>query len=103
MHFTRFFWLRCIAEVYNIGGGRYSNCSMIEAISLCEDITGNKLEWNYSEQNRLGDHIRWISDIEKFTSHFPSWQLRYNVPQILQEIYHLNQERWLSQETVNHD
>ncbi|MCT7952757.1 NAD-dependent epimerase/dehydratase family protein [Ancylothrix sp. C2] len=81
-------------EVYNSGGGRHSNCSMLEAIQICEEISGNKLNWTYVEQNRIGDHIWWISDNGKFSSHYPNWKMKYNVQQILQEIYGFNQERW---------
>jgi CDP-paratose 2-epimerase len=81
-------------EVYNIGGSRYSNCSMLEAIALCEEITGKKMNWSYSESNRIGDHIWWISDVSKFQSHYPDWQFTYNVKDILQEIYTNNTTRW---------
>jgi CDP-paratose 2-epimerase len=82
------------AEVYNIGGGRESNCSMIEAIDLCEKITGRKMNYSYSEDNRSGDHIWYISDLRKFKKRYPSWSLKYDVPRILQEIYEFNRERW---------
>ena len=81
-------------EVYNIGGGRFSNCSMLEGIDLCEQIAGRKLNWTYSEQNRVGDHIWWIGDNGKFASHYPDWTLAYDVPRILREIYEFNVERW---------
>ena len=81
-------------EVYNIGGGRFSNCSMLEGIDLCEQIAGCKLNWTYSEQNRVGDHIWWIGDNGKFASHYPDWTLAYDVPRILREIYEFNVERW---------
>ena len=74
-------------EVYNIGGGRFSNCSMQEAIALCEEIAGRKMNVTYSETNRIGDHIWWISSVEKFKSHYPDWQLSYDIPAILREIY----------------
>ena len=73
-------------EVYNIGGSRHSNCSMLEAISLCEEISGNKLNWSYKEDNRIGDHIWWISDVAKFQAHYPGWQYRYDLRGILTEI-----------------
>lgn len=92
--FYEFFKTPRVGEVYNIGGGRDSNCSMLEAIDLCENITGKKLNWTYSEQNRAGDHIWWISDTGKFSKHYPNWQLQYDIPQILQEIYAHNLERW---------
>lgn len=74
-------------EVYNIGGSRFSNCSMQEAVSICEEITGKKMKVKYTNENRIGDHIWWISSVEKFKSHYPNWKLTYDVPAILREIY----------------
>ena len=93
--FDAFYQAPRIAEVYNIGGGRQSNCSMLEAIDLCQEIAQRDLQWTYSESNRVGDHIWWVSDLSKFKSHYPNWDLQYDVPAILQEIYDLNKERWL--------
>ena len=81
-------------EVYNIGGGRFSNCSMLEAINQCEAIVGHALKWSYSETNRVGDHIWWVSDNGKFAAQFPEWRLTYDVPLILREIYEHNRGRW---------
>jgi CDP-paratose 2-epimerase len=67
---------------------------MIEAIQICEQIAERKLNWTYADTNRVGDHIWWISDNGKFSHHYPNWQLKYNVNQILQEIYQFNVERW---------
>ena len=92
--FYEFYKAPRIGEVYNMGGGRASNCSMLEAIELCQQITGQTLDWRYAEENRMGDHIWWISDLSKFQRHYPAWQLTRNVPAILQEIYSSNQERW---------
>lgn len=92
--FDAFFQKPRIAEIYNIGGGRESNCSILEAIQLCEQITGKPVRWQYSETNRTGDHIWWISDLRKFKSHYPEWKLQYNVPSILREIFEYNRERW---------
>jgi CDP-paratose 2-epimerase len=74
-------------EVYNIGGSRFSNCSMLEAISICEDIANKKLEYTYTDDNRSGDHIWYISDVRKFQSHFPDWQYKYKLRTIFEEIY----------------
>lgn len=74
-------------EVYNAGGGRHSNCSMLEAIAVCEEITGKKMNWSYSETNRIGDHIWWISDVSKFKVHYPDWDFRFNLDDILQQIF----------------
>ena len=84
---------RC-GEVYNMGGGALSNCSMLEAIDLCQEISGKPLDWEYVEQNRKGDHIWYISDVSRFKSHFPKWHIRYNVESILRDIYESNAERW---------
>ena len=92
--FYEFFKAPRVAQVYNTGGGRYSNCSMLEAIEICQEIVGRELKWTYSEQNRIGDHIWWISDNNKFSQHYPNWKLKYNVPQILREIYECNYKRW---------
>lgn len=81
-------------EVYNIGGGRMSNCSMLEAIDLCENIAQRPLSWTLSDDNRAGDHIWWISDTRKFQQHYPSWQQEYDVPRVLREIYEANVDKW---------
>jgi CDP-paratose 2-epimerase len=73
-------------EVYNMGGSRHSNCSMLEAIRICEDITDRKLNYDYSDVNRIGDHIWYISDVSKFQSHYPAWNYKYDLRQILEEI-----------------
>jgi CDP-paratose 2-epimerase len=73
--------------IYNIGGGRYSNCSVLEAIKMCEEISGNKLSWNYEDTNRFGDHIWWISDVSRFKSNYPTWEYQYNMEKILIEIH----------------
>ena len=82
------------AEVYNIGGGRRSNCSMLEAISECEKISERSLDWTYEETNRTGDHIWWISDTRRFETHFPDWKPEFGITEILQGIYDANTERW---------
>jgi CDP-paratose 2-epimerase len=85
---------RCGA-VYNMGGGRKSNCSMLEAITLCEQITGREFHWKYTDVNRAGDHIWYISDLARFREDYPTWDLQYDVPAILREIYEQNVERWV--------
>ncbi len=74
-------------EVYNAGGGRFANCSMLEAINYCEDITGNKLNYSYSDDNRIGDHIWYISDVTKFKTHYPNWDYTYNIEATLKEMF----------------
>jgi CDP-paratose 2-epimerase len=92
--FDAFFAAPRAGEVYNMGGSRFSNCSMLEAVALCEQITGRPMNRTYQEQNRTGDHIWWISDVAKFQSHYPDWKLKYDIPAILREIYDANVERW---------
>lgn len=92
--FQCFFEAPRIGEVYNIGGGRASNCSMLEAIEMCEAIAGLPLAWTYNDTNRIGDHIWWISDLRKFQDHYPQWQVRFDVRGILGEIYDMNKGRW---------
>jgi CDP-paratose 2-epimerase len=75
------------AEVYNMGGSRHSNCSILEAIDLCEKISGKKLKYTLVEDNRVGDHIWYISDVQKFQEHYPKWRYRYDLSAILQEIH----------------
>jgi CDP-paratose 2-epimerase len=83
------------ASVYNIGGGREVNCSMLEAIELAEEIADRELQWSYVEENRIGDHMWWIGDLTAFRRDYPDWQLRYDVEAILREIHESNVERWL--------
>jgi CDP-paratose 2-epimerase len=80
-------------EVYNAGGSRYSNCSMLEAITLCEEITGNKLAFSYSENNRIGDHIWYISDVSRFQSHYPGWGFTYGIKETLNEMFYSLKKR----------
>ncbi|HEY2952023.1 MAG TPA: NAD-dependent epimerase/dehydratase family protein [Verrucomicrobiae bacterium] len=82
-----FFKAPRVGEVYNMGGSRHSNCSMLEAIELCEEICQRRLQWTYVEDNRVGDHIWWISDVRKFQRHYPDWKYRYDLRAILQEIH----------------
>ncbi len=81
-------------EVYNIGGSRYSHCSLIEADRMCEEIVGHKMIFRYLDSNRSGDHVWWVSDVSKFKSHFPDWNLTWNVQGILEEIFRANKQRW---------
>ena len=81
-------------EVYNAGGGRHSNCSMLEAIDMCEQISGNKMDYSYSETNRIGDHIWYISDVSKFKSHYPEWNYAFDLPATLEEMHSNMLERY---------
>jgi CDP-paratose 2-epimerase len=86
------------AAVYNIGGGRDSNCSMLEAIGACERIAGRRLRWELSDEARMGDHRWWVSDLEEFKRDHPGWALQHGIEDILREIHDTNAERWLEDE-----
>ena len=73
-------------EVYNLGGGRSNSVSMLEAISRIEALTGNKINWTYSETARKGDHICYISDLAKLKSHYPDWEVTRSLDSILEEM-----------------
>jgi CDP-paratose 2-epimerase len=80
--------------VYNLGGGRFANCSMLEAIELCEQIARRPLTWTLSDAPRIGDHRWWISDLSEFRRDYPEWEPRYDLEATLREIYERNVERW---------
>jgi CDP-paratose 2-epimerase len=84
------------AAVFNIGGGRANACSMLEAIELCERIVGSKLDWQMSDEARIGDHRWWISDLDQFGSQYGGWRPRRDLETILTEIHAANAERWAS-------
>jgi CDP-paratose 2-epimerase len=81
-------------EVYNAGGGRHSNCSMKEAITMCQEISGNKMNYSYSEDNRIGDHIWYISDLTKFKSHYPAWDWNFGMTEILSQMHENMKKRY---------
>jgi CDP-paratose 2-epimerase len=85
--FWHFYQNPCSGEVYNAGGGRFANCSMLEAIGVCEKIVGKKLSYSYSETNRIGDHIWYVSDVSKFKAHYPTWHWTYDIDNTLTEMY----------------
>jgi CDP-paratose 2-epimerase len=83
-----------VAAVYNLGGGRHSNCSMLEAIALCEGIAGRPLDWTLADEPRVGDHRWWISDVSAFERDYPGWRVEHGVEDILREIHDANVEHW---------
>lgn len=92
--FDAFFRAPRVAEVYNIGGGRFSNCSMLEAIAVSEELTGRPMRWTYTDTNRVGDHMWWVSDNGRFQQHYPQWALQYDVPRILRDIRETYADRY---------
>ena len=81
------------AAVYNMGGSRHSNCSMLEAIDMIQEISGRELQYKLSEDNRSGDHIWWISDVRKFQADYPNWKYQYDIKRLLGEIVAATAER----------
>src|SRR3954465_8668777 len=92
--FTEFPASPASAGVYNLGGGRQSNCSMLEAIEMCERIAGRKLDYELSDEARMGDHRWWIGDLSGFKQRYPGWDLEYDIETGLQEIFDANVEQW---------
>ena len=92
--FHAFFRAPRVGEVYNIGGGRFSNASVVEAIDLAQEIEGEELDWTYEDTNRVGDHIWWIGDNGRFEAHYPEWKLEHDVRGILEEMRDANRDRW---------
>jgi CDP-paratose 2-epimerase len=78
------------AEVYNLGGGRESNASILELFAMIEEATGKRVSWRYDEMNREGDHICYITDMAKFRSHYPGWDLTRRLEDIVQEMIRLD-------------
>ena len=74
-------------EVYNIGGGRFANVSVREAIELCEKVCGKKVKHTYVKDNRIGDHIWWISDVSKFKAHYPGWRQAWGIEDTIRQIF----------------
>ena len=73
-------------EVYNLGGGKDNSCSIIEAFELCEKISGNKQSYQYSEENRIGDHICYYSDLSKISEHYPKFQIKRSLKETISQI-----------------
>lgn len=84
--FWEFFKKPKYGEIYNIGGSRYSNCSVIEALNLVENITGIDIKKKFITKPRVGDHMWYISDTSKFKKHFPNWKQKYNTKKIIEEL-----------------
>jgi len=84
--FERFIAAPRPGEVYNLGGGRANNCSVLEAIELVEVISGRRIDHSYVDENRVGDHIVYISDLTKLKSHFPAWSITVSLHEIIEEM-----------------
>jgi CDP-paratose 2-epimerase len=84
------------AQVYNLGGGRENSVSILEAFALIENISGKKMKYSYQDQNRIGDHICYISDLTKIRSHYPQWTITKDLKTTFKEIY----EAWMQKQAV---
>jgi CDP-paratose 2-epimerase len=79
--------------VYNIGGSRHANCSVLEAIDLAQERAGRELEVTISDEARSGDHVWWISDVRRFRSDYPEWEYRYGLEETMDELVGAAEER----------
>jgi CDP-paratose 2-epimerase len=98
--FWQFFQQPIAGAVYNMGGSRHSNCSMLEAIAHTEELTGKRLNYTMSDEARSGDHIWWISDVRKFQRDYPKWTYKYDLKLIIKEIVEATRERTMSSATT---
>jgi len=80
-------------EVYNLGGGKQNAASLLECVDRIEAITGKKPELTYSDENRVGDHICYYSDLRKLRTHYPEWDLTYSLDEIIEEMTSLMQDQ----------
>ncbi|KXK30266.1 MAG: dTDP-glucose 4,6-dehydratase [Candidatus Brocadia sinica] len=91
--FWHFYQNPRIGEVYNIGGSRQNNCSVLEATQIVRDFTGKEFECEITNSARIGDHIWWISDVRKFQNHYPKWNFKYGIRDIIKEIIDVLKEK----------
>jgi CDP-paratose 2-epimerase len=82
------------AAVYNLGGGRESNVSMLEAIDLCHRIAGRELAYTISDRARIGDHRWWISDLDAIKRDHPTWQLTFGIEDVMRDIHDRKVNAW---------
>ena len=85
-----------IGEVYNIGGGKENSCSILEAFEITESITGKTQIQKYTQENRMGDHMCYYSDLRKMQSHYPEWNITIGLEQLFKEIV----EGWHKKEVI---
>ena len=87
---ARFMWEFCkaprVAEVYNLGGGKANSCSILEAFAIAESFTEKKQVHTYVDENRIGDHICYYSDLRKMRDHYPNWDITISLPETIQQI-----------------
>jgi len=91
--FNHFYKAPRSGSVYNMGGSRHSCCSMLEAIAMLEKLTGRPFRHSYTDDNRSGDHIWWISDVSRFKADYPGWDYTFGIERIITDIYRTMLER----------
>lgn len=84
-----------VAEVYNLGGGKENSCSILEAFQMSETITGRSMRWSYIDENRIGDHICYYSDLRKMKEHYPNWSITKDLRTTFEEIARSHEQRLL--------
>jgi len=90
--FYHFFLKPKVGAVYNMGGSRFSNCSILEAIDIIEEVSGKKIKYVYEEKNRIGDHIWYISSVKSFKQDYPAWEYTYDIRRMIEDIYNFQKE-----------
>jgi CDP-paratose 2-epimerase len=75
-----------VAEVYNLGGGKENSCSILEAFKIAEGFTGKAQQYNYVDENRIGDHICYYSDLRKMKAHYPGWDITQSLEETIRQI-----------------
>ncbi|HEV8435959.1 MAG TPA: NAD-dependent epimerase/dehydratase family protein [Thermoanaerobaculia bacterium] len=92
--FWHFFRSPKAGAVYNIGGSRFANCSVLEAIDLIDELSGYRLDYTVTDDARSGDHIWWISDVRRFQSDYPEWQYKHDLRETMREIIEESKVRY---------
>ncbi|MGD0104049.1 MAG: NAD-dependent epimerase/dehydratase family protein [Rhodopila sp.] len=85
--FWAFFQRPTSGQVFNMGGSRHSNCSMLEAIAMAERLTGRPMNYTYTDDNRIGDHTWWVSDVSKFQKQYPEWRYRFDIHMLMADVF----------------
>ncbi len=95
--FWHYYQAPIAGAVYNMGGSRHSNCSVLEAIAIAEDAAGEKLSYSLSDDAREGDHIWWVSDVRRFQNDYPAWGYEYDLKTTIREMVEATKEKHVEQ------
>ena len=82
-----------VGEVYNLGGGKDNSCSILDAFAIAEKFSGKKMVYTYTDQNRIGDHICYYSDLRKMRAHYPSWDISVSLEETIRQIVEARKKR----------